>query len=63
MLYTDEPLKRQAYLTIFGQLLAAGWDLPAKHAQALIDMPDERHRTLEQQCLVVRYLRTMGYAG
>lgn len=57
-----EGIKLQAYLAIFNQLLAAGWDLPAKHAKALVDMPDENNRSLEQQYLVVRYLRTMGYA-
>lgn len=56
MPYEDGP-KRQVYLAIFGQLLVAGWDLPAKHAQALVDMPDENSRTLEQQYLVARYLR------
>lgn len=54
-----EGIKLQAYLAVFNQLLAAGWDLPANHAQALIDMPDERHRSLEQQYLVARYLCTV----
>lgn len=62
MPYQDDRLKRQAYLAIFAQLLELGWDLPAKNAQALVDMP-ETDRTLEQWYLVTRYLRAMGYQG
>ena len=56
------PYRDRAFQAIFSDLLNLGWDLPAKHAQVLVSLlGTDEPRTLEQEFLVTRYLRGMGY--